>query len=155
MTDTPTPPEATFVYLGRHLSGKNKVFHAYARHPFSGMLKDRLLYSRPIGTGKRGSDTVGGLYIGPYDAEEGTAYNAGGWRYEGMIDDDEERAKLFTQDRLTGHEIKALAERKKAKKANPLFEALDPIREAYATCYNATARRKLMAEVMEYIAAGR
>ncbi len=72
MTDTPTHPEATCVYLGRHISWKSwpdsyKVYHAYAPYPRSekhAHPEDRLLYSRPLGAGKRGSDTVGGLYTG-------------------------------------------------------------------------------------------
>lgn len=139
------------VFRGRCAVAKGKTVmrHQYLRLDDDGTFKP-MLYSAPLGSGKRSFDVIGGIYEGELDVETGTAY--GRWSYKGLDQaiSEETRAEWRAKEEA---DLAVLARKKREKKDrqdDPLQKILEPVRKAYRET-NTVGRRAILAKVLEYI----
>lgn len=151
-----------FVFIGRIFNRKGetaKLNHLYVPLDKIGtvdeMTEPSLWFSRPLGSGKRSVDVIGGIYEGEITTNLTggmTAHNTGRWQFIeiGPGLDQETIVQLKTQDGAQEAEYHAFQATKKAKKDDPMYEALAPIREAYRRS-SIAGRRAILAKVLAHI----
>ena len=76
----------------------------------------------------------------------------GGWEYQGLDGavSDEQRTKWSTRQTAEEGKLAALKREQDDRKADPMFDALAPIRAAYKKT-NVLGKRAILAKVLEYI----
>jgi hypothetical protein len=153
----PIEKTVTFVCVGRSFHITEKVLrHGYV---YDGRLDPQLpranalWFAKPLGAGKRGSDVVGGLYEGKISIDgNGHTSAHGRWTFKGVISDKDLRVQLKALDDGQEGDYRAHRDMKRAKSDDPVYEALEPIREAYKQA-NTAGRRAIIAKVLQRIGA--
>jgi len=144
--------EVQVVYAGRRfLLDERKLGHLYY-FTDDEEYEQRLIFSRPLGTkSKRGKDVIGGMYAGEMCEKKSTAFGVGGWEFLGRSMDEDAVTRWHTADVGALGEMDKERKLKKAQRQNPMYERLQPIRDAYWQAPTSVGRRAILTEVLEFI----
>lgn len=150
-----------WVYCGKrvhHNGDKKELFSAYVEFVdhlmlVNGEVAGLKYYGASMGSSKRGSDVVGGIYEGEVSTDENgreVAHNVGRWEYKGTYPNLDLRTSLRALSDAAVAIHDAWKRKKEDAADDPILSALEPIRKAYKAT-NTVGKRALMAKVMEYL----
>ena len=152
--------EIMLVCLGIKAVEGGKKLHIYKVHDYDRTKEydqnepeDRFVLSVPLGSGKRSSDVLGGIYKGNITRDKSgnlhSAYNVGSWSYMGRVDK-RMRSKLSIQNQTEKATLDTRKAIEAARKENAFKEILDPIKQAYRGM-NWSKRQALLAYIIREI----
>jgi len=155
----PIEKTARFICVGRSFYRKGEKGSLHHGYVYDGKLDPKLpragalWFSNPLGTGKRGSDVVGGIYEGKVTIDgDGHTFVHGRMTFKGTISNKDLRVQLKALDDGQEGDYRAFMDTKRAKADDPMYEALEPIRLAYRQA-NTAGRRAIIAKVLQRIGA--
>lgn len=115
-----------------------------------------MLFGSPLGPAStRSCDVIGGIYEGEVTRDdEGGCTAHGNWAFRGQEDTREQLAEWKAADIDAQATMEECHAEQKSKATNPILESLEPLSKAYRKA-STVGKRRLIAEVLEYITRGR